>query len=144
MASAKKIPFPFILDQLSRIEFATKPMFGCHAIYVREKIMLILRNREDHEDANGVWIATSREHHASLKKEIPSLHSVYILSNGKGETEWQMIHVDADDFESSAIRLCEMVLKGDHRIGKIPKKKAAKEKAAGKKVAEGGKKGKTK
>ena len=41
-------------------------------------------------DANGVWIATGKEHHASLKKVLPSMKSVYILSNGKNETGWQM------------------------------------------------------
>ncbi len=83
--------------------------------------MIILRQRDDHEDANGIWMATSTEHHASLKKEFPSMHSVFLLSDGKKETEWQMIPVEADDFESSAIRICEMILKGDARVGKIPK-----------------------
>jgi hypothetical protein len=121
MSSTRKIPFPFILDLLFPVHPVTKPMFGCHAVYVREKIMLILRDRADHEDSNGVWIATSAEHHASLKKEIPSMHSVYLLSDGKRETQWQMIQVDADDFESSAVRLCELILKGDARVGRIPK-----------------------
>src|SRR3990172_667307 len=103
----KKIPFDFILDLLSPLssrrgvggEVVVKPMFGCHAIYAEAKIMLIVRKKEDHTDANGVWIATGKEHHASLKKELPSMKSVYILSNGKNETGWQMIHEDADDFE---------------------------------------------
>lgn len=121
MASTRKIPFPFIIDQLSSLDIVIKPMFGCHAIYLHEKIMIILRQREDHEDANGLWIATSREHHAALKKELPSMKSIYILSNGKNETEWQMIPVNADDFESSANRVCEMILKGNIRVGRIPK-----------------------
>jgi len=94
----KKIPFDFILDLLSPLslrrgvaclpvrqagEVVVKPMFGCHAIYVGEKIMLIVRKKEDHKDANGVWIATSKEYHAGLKKELPSMKSVYILSDGK-------------------------------------------------------------
>ncbi len=128
MAAARKIPFPFITDLLSPLNIVIKPMFGCHAIYVRERIMIILRQRDDHEDANGIWIATSKEHHASLKKELPTLHSVFILSDGKKETEWQMIHVDADDFESSAIRVCELILKGDARVGRIPKGRSGRKK----------------
>ncbi len=96
-------------------------MFGSYAVYVREKIMLVLRERENHEDANGIWLATSKEHHASLKKEFPSLQSIYILSDGKNETGWQMIPMDADDFESAADHVCDLILKGDQRIGKIPK-----------------------
>ncbi len=96
-------------------------MFGCHAIYSGGKIFLIVRKKQDHTDANGVWIATGKEHHESLKKELPSMKSVYILSDGKNETGWQMIHEDTDDFEESVTKICEMILKGDERIGKVPK-----------------------
>ena len=115
------VPFPFVIDLLLPLQPLTRPMFGCHAVYVREKIVLILRNRNDHRDANGVWIATSKEHHGSLKKEMPSLQPVYILSEGKGESSWRMIHIDADDFEASVTHACELILKNDPRIGKIPK-----------------------
>lgn len=101
-------------------------MFGCHAIYTEGKILLILRKKNDHTEANGVWIATGKEHHESLKKELPSLQSVYILSEGKSETNWQMIHEDADDFEESAVKICEMILRNDKRIGKIPNSKKKK------------------
>lgn len=117
----KKIPFEFILDYLHPLEISIKPMFGCHAIYAGGKILLIVRKKEDHTDANGVWIATGKEHHESLKKELPSMQSVYILSDGKNETGWQMIHEDKADFEESVTKICELILKGDARIGKVPK-----------------------
>ncbi|HTL80971.1 MAG TPA: hypothetical protein VL651_04670 [Bacteroidia bacterium] len=119
----KKIVFPFIEEALLSKHPVIKPMFGCQAIYIGEKLMLMMRNKEDHVDANGVWIATSREHHETLKKEIPCLRSVYILSNGKNETEWQMIPIDDDDFETLAMKVCDMILRNDPRIGKIPKSK---------------------
>ncbi len=121
MASAKKIPFPFILDRLFSLQPVTKLMFGSHAIYVREKIVCVLREREDHPEANGIWIATSKEHHASLRKEFPSMQSIFMLSDGKNETGWQMIPADEIDFESSADRICDLILKGDVRVGKVPK-----------------------
>ena len=105
------------------LEPDVKPMFGCFAVYVKEKIMLVLRDRKDHHDANGIWIATVKEHHESLKKKFPSLQSVFILSEGKSETNWQMIPVDAEDFESSAIEVCECILNYDKRIGRIPKQR---------------------
>ncbi|MBI4929804.1 MAG: hypothetical protein HY841_03510 [Bacteroidetes bacterium] len=117
----KKIPFDFILDYLHPLEITVKPMFGCHAIYAKEKIILIVRKKADHSDANGVWLATGKEHHDSLRKELPSMKSVYILSDGKNETGWQMIHENAGDFEESVTKICELILKGDERIGKIPK-----------------------
>jgi hypothetical protein len=103
-------------------------MFGAYAIYVEDKIIFIVRDRDSHTDCNGVWIATSHEHHQSLKKEFPNMHSVYVLSDGKGETGWQMLHAEADDFESSVIKACELVLHSDPRIGKIPKPKKKKKK----------------
>ncbi|MES2620690.1 MAG: hypothetical protein V4615_07550 [Bacteroidota bacterium] len=119
----KKISFEFVFDYLLPLEPVVKPMFGCHALYVGEKIVLILRERNDHPEANGVWLATSSEHHQSLKSELPSLCSIYILSDGKAETNWQMLPSAADDFEISVIRVCEMVKHSDNRIGKVPKGK---------------------
>ena len=127
-AGARKIPFDFVLDHLFSMEPIVKPMFGCHAIYVGEKIMLILRNREDHQDSNGIWIATRSEHHASLRKEFPLMRSIAVLSEGKGETGWQMIGTDNDDFETSAIKLCDMIVRADERIGRVPKAKKKKNK----------------
>ena len=121
MSSNKKIPFAFVLDYLLPLEPAVKPMFGSFAIYVGEKIMLVLRDSKDHKEANGVWMATSREHHSSLKKDFPSMCSVYILSEGKSETNWQMIPSSADDFEPSVIKCCEFILQHDPRIGRIPR-----------------------
>ena len=96
-------------------------MFGAFAVYVGEKIVLVLRQRESHEEANGVWLATKKEYHTSLKGILPSMRSIYILSDGKAETEWQMLPLDSDDFESSATKACELILRGDERIGRIPK-----------------------
>ena len=123
MPRSKNIPFPFILDYLLPLEPQMKPFFGCYGIYVGEQIMFILREKDTHTDCNGVWIATSHEHHKSLKKEFPSLTSVSVLNDGANITAWQMIPAGSDDFEESAIRVCELVLKGDKRIGKIPKSK---------------------
>ena len=105
-----------------------KHMFGAFAVYVGEKIMLVLRDRENHEEANGVWIATSSEHHASVKMEFPNMCSVYLLSDGKAETEWQMLPLSSDDFESSVMKACEFILKGDGRIGRVPKARKGKKK----------------
>ena len=126
MPRSKNIPFPFILDYLLPVEPRINPMFGCYGVYVDEQIVFIMRNRDTHTDCNGLWIATSREHHKSLKKIFPSLTSVSVLNEGSRETAWQMLPADSDDFETAAIAACELVLKGDKRIGKIPKPKKKK------------------
>ncbi|HLG35437.1 MAG TPA: hypothetical protein VI757_11200 [Bacteroidia bacterium] len=118
---SKKIPFEFVIESLTSLNPVVKPMFGSFAVYVGEKIMLVLRDRKDHPEANGVWLATSGEYHASLKKDFPSMCSVYILSGGKSETQWQMLPLSADDFETSVNKACGFILRGDERIGSVPK-----------------------
>jgi hypothetical protein len=119
-----KIPFEFVLEELDRIHPRVKPMFGCYAIYAGDKLVLILRQRNDFTYDNGVWLAALHEHHASLKKEFPCMRSVRLL--GSSETVWQNIPADEDDFEELALKACSLILKGDVRIGKIPKQKKKK------------------
>jgi hypothetical protein len=82
---------------------------------------LILRQRKDHILDNGVWLATTPEHHASLKKIFPSMRSITYL--GGGETNWQVLPLEADDFEESVATACDLILQFDPRIGKVPKSK---------------------
>ena len=119
--SAKKqkpLPHPFVLDALEAAHPETRPMFGCIAVYVGEKIMLVLRDKAGADPDNGVWVATILEHHESLRRELPSLRSITVF--GSGVTGWQVLPDDAPDFEESVLRVCEMILVGDPRVGKIP------------------------
>jgi hypothetical protein len=128
--SKKKVPFEFVLEELDAVRYWTRPMFGCTAIYVDEKIVLILRHKPERKDgADGVWVATTKEHHASLRRELPSLCSIALF--GVGETGWQMLPVDAADFEESVRLVCAMVRAGDPRIGKVPKRKEKRKRQRG-------------
>jgi hypothetical protein len=124
MKKSVKIPFDFVIEKLDTLDPVIKPMFGCHAIYVRNKIVVILRRKSATDPDNGVWIATLPEHHATLKKDFPSMRSIEVF--GGGTTGWQNLPEDADDFEENVFKVCDLILKGDVRIGKIPKKKKAK------------------
>ncbi|HXC07009.1 MAG TPA: hypothetical protein VNZ86_19755 [Bacteroidia bacterium] len=114
----KKIPFEFVLEELTALSPVVKPMFGCHAVYIGEKIMLVLRDRSDHVSDNGVWVATSKEHHESLKVLFPSLRSIDLLGNG--QTNWQVLPAEADDFEEAVNKACDLIRRSDNRIGKVP------------------------
>jgi hypothetical protein len=120
----KSVPHAFVLEALERLRPRTNPMFGCLAVYVGPKIVLILRDKPGGRD-NGVWLATTREHHESLRDEFPSMRSIGVLGNGE-ETGWQILPAEALDFEESALRACELVIARDPRIGKVPKAKARK------------------
>lgn len=117
----KPIPFEFVLDALSELDPVTRPMFGCLAIYVGRKIVLILRDKGGAGPDNGVWLATTLDHHESLRHEFPNMRSIGVL--GKAVTGWQILPSDAPDFEETAMRACDLVIARDPRIGKIPKSK---------------------
>lgn len=94
-------------------------MFGCHAIYIEEKIVLILRERGDSDD--GVWLANSPDYHLSLKKVIPGIKNIKIF--GPGTTGWQKIAKSDKKFEDYVLIACDLIKANDPRIGKIPKPK---------------------
>jgi hypothetical protein len=133
----KAIAHKFVLDALAALSPFTRPMFGCVAIYVQEKIVLILRDKPTYPGDNGVWLATTAEHHESLRDEFPHMRSIGLL--GKKITGWQVLPSDSLDFEEAALRACELVLAGDMRIGKIP---VSRRRTKTKALARKGKKGK--
>lgn len=118
IAPRTRIPFEFVLDALAPISPDTKPMFSCVAVYVKDKIVLALRDRRDRVVDNGVWLATTADHHASLSREFPNMRSIELL--GGKVTGWQILPADAKDFEESTLRACDLILAGDPRIGKVP------------------------
>jgi len=141
----RRVPHEFVLEALAEAQPRTHAMFGCLAVYVGEKIVLFLRDKKDlaagkkagklygsgkragrrvrteamGSKDNGVWLATTAEHHESLRREFPNLRS--IASFGNKVTGWQVLPADAPDFEEAALRACQLVLAGDQRIGKVPK-----------------------
>jgi len=123
----KPVPHAFVLDAIAPLSPYTRPMFGCLAIYVKDKIVLILRDKPSSTADNGVWLCTTEEHHESLRREFPSMRSVGVF--GKPVTGWQVLPADAPDFESAALRACELVLAGDPRIGKVPEARRSKSKS---------------
>jgi len=114
----KTIPHEFVLDALTALAPRTNPMFGCLAVYVGDKIVMVLRDRPTATADNGVWLATTLEHHESLRRKFPYMRSIGVLGEITG---WQILPVDAPDFEESALRACELILSRDPSIGKVPK-----------------------
>ena len=124
----KAVPHEFVLDAIAALSPRTHPMFGCLAVYIQEKIVLILRDKRDKTADNGVWLATTEEHHESLRREFPNMRSIRVL--GKKVTGWQVLPADAPDFEQSSLRACELILARDPRIGKVPGARRASRSAA--------------
>jgi hypothetical protein len=118
----KAVPHEFVLDAIANLSPVTRSMFGCLAIYIEDKIVIILRDKRDGTPDNGVWLATTEQHHESLQREFPSMRSIQVF--GKAVTGWQVLPVDSPDFERDALRACELILAKDRRIGKVPKRQA--------------------
>ena len=112
-------PHAFVLDALAKISPRTRSMFGCLAVYAGDKIVLALRDKSDKTADNGVWLATTGQHHESLRREFPHIRSIQVL--GKAVTGWQVLPADAPDFEEAALHACELIVDLDPRIGKTPK-----------------------
>ncbi|HEY1802216.1 MAG TPA: hypothetical protein VGG46_14925 [Terriglobales bacterium] len=120
----KAIPHEFVLDALAPLPFETRPLFGTLAVYVNDKIVFALRDKRDAAaDDDGLWLATTKEHHKSLRQDFPNMRSIRVL--GKKVTGWQLLPADAPDFEESALLACEFVIAGDPRIGKVPASRRA-------------------
>lgn len=122
--SERKIPYDFILEKLEVLRPVVRPMFGCFAVYHKDRIVAALRKKDKGDPDNGMWLATSHEHHATLKNDFPSMRSIRIL--GKKDTGWQVLPENSDTFEEEVSKACDLIIKGDSRIGKIPKAKKKK------------------
>ena len=43
----KSVPYEFVLEAVSQLPIETRSMFGCLAVYVGDKIVLILREKPE-------------------------------------------------------------------------------------------------
>jgi len=111
------IPFEFVFDYLPT-DITVRRMFGMDYIYLHKRIMLILRERSNQPEWNGIWIATSKKYHESLKIEIPEL-CAFFLNRDERHGNWLIINKNGEGFEEAAIKVCEMIGRGDPRIGKL-------------------------
>jgi hypothetical protein len=120
---ARRIPYEFLFDHLATVDFSVKPMFGHHAVYVRDRIVLFLIDRPKEPD-NGVCLATTAATIPSLCAEFPSLR--HLQTYGPDATDWRVLPADAVDFEEAVVKACELISAGDPRIGRTPKSKRPK------------------
>src|ERR1051326_6778237 len=115
LISSKSRPaFSFVVEELDSLSPTIKPMFGCHSVYVGEKIVLFLRQLSKGPELNGVWVATTPEGYESLSEEFDSMRPFNKPKPGK--SPWFLLLSSAPDFEASALKACEMILGSDPRI----------------------------
>lgn len=120
-AKRRSAPYPFIIEALAPLEPEVRPMFSGFAVYVGEKIVLMLRDSQKQPEDNGVWLVFSETANLAdprIRQEFPSLRLINLMS-GK-IAHWRLIPADSPTFESEALHACELLLKHDVRFGRIP------------------------
>ena len=93
--------------------FVTRAMFGAVACYLHGRLALLLADGDPPWD--GILVATAREHHESLRTEIPALRVHPILG------KWLHLPAGADSFEDDGRRLARLALADDARVGVEPR-----------------------
>ena len=119
VGSKKKMPFAFALEELDAMGPLIKPMFGGFIVYIGGRMTLFLYDRDKlPPQFKGVSVATTPEHYRSLAQEFSSTRDAE--PRKIGEHPWLHIPADAVDFEEQVLKACELILKGDPRIGREP------------------------
>jgi len=129
----KAPPYPFVLEALASLEPEVRPMFSGYAVYIGDKIVLMLRDSPKIPEDNGLWLVFAEQAEAtlaltnkpgSLRKKLPSLRTIGIL--GGVIKHWLLIPSDGPNFEADAQQACELILAHDPRIGRIPESRKSK------------------
>lgn len=98
--------------------YLDKPMFGCLAMYLHGRLMLVLCSGE--EPWNGLLIATAHEFHNSIRDDFNSVQQHPVLK------KWLYLPENSEDFESVASDLVEAIRTNDGRFGVEPKERVKK------------------
>lgn len=97
-------------------------MFSGFAVYLGNRIVCMLRDHEKSPRDNGVWLVLSESTDPAdteLRREFPSIRSIELLGDKIGH--WLLIPSDGPDFEIEALHACDLLLRRDPRLGRIPK-----------------------
>lgn len=122
----KSAPYPFILEALAPLEPEVRPMFSGFAVYVGDKIVIMLRDSPKLPKDNGVWLVfseTAKMNDPNIRRDFPSLRLIDLL--GGKIAHWRLIPADGPTFESEALHACDLLLKHDARFGRVPQSRQA-------------------
>ena len=118
----EKPPHAFVLEALTPLNPEVRRMFSGFAVYLGDRIVCMLRDHEKSPRDNGVWLVLSESTDPAdteLRRELPSIRSIELLGDKIGH--WLLIPSDSPDFEIEALHACDLLLRRDPRLGRIPK-----------------------
>jgi hypothetical protein len=91
-------------------------MLGCYGLFLHDKLMMLLRERENNPEFNGVFVATQPEFFDDLSNELHYSNMEFDI-DGAPHT-WIFISDDINDFQQKVKQAVDMIKNGDKRIGK--------------------------
>jgi hypothetical protein len=115
-ALRKKTP-----DALAPLNPEVRRMFSGFAVYVSDLLVCMLRDHEKSPIDNGVWLVlseTTNPNDPKLRREFPSIRPIELLGEKIGH--WLLIPSDGPHFETEALHACDLLLRHDSRLGRIP------------------------
>ena len=122
MTKTAAVPFSFVIDELSELRPDVKRAFGFTYIYLGDRLLCALRESKRQTNSNGMWLFTTLEYVESLGSEFPELSRRNLWRSGKNA--WVILPSRSGMFEEYAFKACELILKGDRRIGRTSKGQA--------------------
>ena len=124
-SSRKKIkkhhPLLWVVEPLmEEPSYLEKSMFGCLAIYLHGRLMLVLASGEEPWD--GLLIPTEHRFHDTIQKEFSDVVQHSVLK------KWLYLSEATEDFEAVASDIVGAVGMNDQRFGVEPKERVSKRK----------------
>lgn len=119
----KRSPFQFVLDELLPLRPDITQMFGFTYVYLDAKLLLSLRDSKKQPQFNGVWLYTHANNIESLRREFELLPRRCFWKSGKNG--WVILGSRLEEFEEYVYKACDLILRGDQRIGRVTRKRNA-------------------
>jgi hypothetical protein len=117
----QKPPHSFVLEAIAPLNPEIRRMFSGFAVYVGDRIVFMLRDHAKSPRDNGVWLVLAEgivPADPDLRREFPSIRSIELL--GEKIRHWLLIPSDGPGFEMEALHACDLLLRHDVRLGRIP------------------------
>ena len=117
----QKPPYAFVLEALAPLDPEVRRMFSGFAVYIGDHIVCMLRDHLRSPQDNGLWLVLSEATQPAdpqLRREFPSLRPIELLGDKIGH--WLLLPNDGPDFEKEALHACDLLLRHDPRLGRVP------------------------
>ncbi len=119
--SKLKVPHAFVLEALAPLHPEICRMFSGFAVYSGERLVMMLRDHVRSPRDNGVWLVLSEgtdPADESLRRDFPSIRSIELLRTKI--KHWLLIPSDDTRFETLALLACDLIIRRDSRLGRVP------------------------